>query len=454
MDDKQIKSIITKGESQEIEFKESFHSSQSISKSICSLANTKGGILIFGVSNNGDIVGINENIDSIQRKISDANQAITPAPLISIQTNKINKKNVVAVIIQQASDTTFHTFHGAIYVRLGSTTRRLEGQTHLDYLRNRQILSFDESVETTVTVKDIDISKVNDYLRVRNQEHYLKTHKIEDFLLSNKLASKNGELRIKNAAVLLFAQNPIQFFPQTEIKVVQFSGNEPVEIISHRLIQEDLIGSIEQSIAFVKSHINKSIKINNAAKRNEEYDVPLDVVREALVNAIAHRDYFSKDAIQVYLFDNRIEITNPGSLPQGLTKELFGTISVQRNPITYRFLRDLGYVEGLGTGIPRMKNKMRKKGLSDPEFLFTDRFFRITLYNIEKKKMLGLNDLNERQKKAIDYLKKEGTLKAQKYCELNNVSIATAVHEINELISLELIKKKGKYRGAYYVLNK
>lgn len=456
MEIKQIREIIGKGENQEVEFKESFHSSQEISKLLCSLANTLGGVLILGVKNSGEVVGIKENLDKIQQKISASNQSVSPVPLISIESHKLESKDVVIVIVQRSSDASYHTFQGAIYVRVGSTTRRLEGQTHLEYLRNRQILSFDESYETLAKIEDLDKSKIQSYLKVRNQESYLNIHSIKDFLLSNKLAKDNEKLRIKNSALLLFANDPKNFIPQAELKLVQFAGVEPVEIISHKLVQDDLVSSIEQALSFIRSHINKKIKIKQAGRREEEYEYPIDVVREAIVNAVAHRDYFSKDAIQIYLFENRIEITNPGSLPQGLPKELFGTISVQRNPITYRFLRDLEYVEGLGTGIPRMKNKMRKSGLSDPEFIFTESFFRIILYNKKGKKRAieGEHDLNEREKNALKYLRKHKSIKAQTYAEINKVSHATAVNEINELIEFGYLKKVGAFRGAYYVLKR
>lgn len=454
MDVNQLREIISQGENQEVEFKESFHSNQEASKTLCGLANTLGGILLIGIDNKGGIKGIKENSDKLQQQISSANQCVSPVPTISIELHKIEGKSIVLVIVQKASGRSYYTFQGAIYVRIGSTTKRLEGQTHLEFLRNRQILSFDESWDNSAKIEDLEKEKIRDYLKIRKQEDYLENQNIESFLLSNRLASKNGNLKIKNSAVLLFAKNPIGFFPQIEIKLVQFSGIEPVEIISHKLIQKGIIESIEESLSFVKSNLNKKIKITDSARREEEYEYPFGVIREAIVNAIAHRDYFSKDAVQIYLFEDRIEITNPGSLPQGLPKELFGTISVQRNPVIYRFLRDLGYVEGLGTGIPRMKNQMRQRGLSDPEFIFTENFFRLILYNKKSKRkpINEVKDLNERQKKAIDYLNKNGSIKSQTYSEINEVSHATAVNEINEMIEFGYIKKVGAFRGAYYIL--
>lgn len=455
MDNIQLINIINNGETQEIEFKESFHSGQDISKVICAFANTLGGVLILGVTDKKEIIGLTENLDIIQQKIANSNQSVSPVPHIIIEIHKIQSKELAVIIVQKALDNTFHTFQGAIYVKTGSTTRRLEGQIHLDYLRNRQILSFDESYDPLFNLEDIDESKIRNYLRIRHQDAYLIEHSVKDFLLSNRLATSNGTLKIKNSAIIIFGRDPIKFHPQIEIKLVQFSSNEPVDIIAHKLIQEDIITGIDQSISFVKNQINKAIKIKEAT-REEIYEYPESVIREAVVNAIAHRDYYSKDSIQIYLFNDRLEITSPGSLPQGLTKDLFGTISVQRNPLTYRILRDMGYVEGLGTGIPRMKNEMRKLGLSDPEFKLSESFFRIVLYNEKsrKKPIEGTKDLNERQKKALEYLDKHKTIKAQTYTEINGVSNATSVKELNELIHYKFIKKIGTYKGAYYILNK
>ena len=454
MDIKQIKDIIEKGENQEVEFKESFHSNQDISKIMSGLANTLGGVLILGIDNDCKIKGINENIDHVQQKIANSNQAISPTPLISIEIHKIEDKNIIIIIVQRATDGTYYTFQGAIYVRMGSTTKRLEGQTHLEFLRNRHILSFDESYDSLIKIENLDELKIRKYLKTRKQESYLDDHSIKDFLISNRLATFNGELKIKSSTMLIFGKDPIKLYPQIEIKLVQFSGEEPIEIISHKLIQDDLLNSIEQSIYFVKDHINKSLIIKGG-KREENYEYPENVIREAIVNAVAHRDYFSKDAVQIYIFNNRIEITNPGSLPVGLPKELFGTISVQRNPITYRFLRDMGYVEGLGTGIPRMKNEMRNMHLLDPEFKITENFFRIIMYNKKgsKKPIEKFEDLNERQKKSLEYLKKHKSIKSQTYKKLNNISHATAVNELNELIQYSYLRKVGSFRGAYYILS-
>lgn len=455
MDKERLLKIIQSGESQEVEIKQSFHSSQDYSKIMCGLANTFGGIIIIGVNSKKEVVGLKEDIDSLQQRVSAVAQAVSPPIFPVIEVHEFDGKKILLAIIQKAIDNTFHTFHGVIWVKIGSTLKRIEGNQMLEFLRVKQVLCFDET-PSSAKINDLDKERIEDYLELRKQTDFLKNHSTEDFLLNMRLATKNGDLRIKNSALLFFAKEPTFFNPQIELKLARFEGVEPVKIIAHELIQSDLIQAIERSLSFVKENISKSIEITDKAKREERYQYPIKVIREAIVNSIAHRDYFSKDSIQIYLFGDRIEITNPGSLPAGLPKELFGTLSVQRNPITYRILRDYGYVEGLGSGIPRMINGMREYGLADPEFGIYENFFRVILRNTKSdlKPIKNHKDLNERQIKALEFLKRNKSIKTQMYIKLNKVSMGTARLDINELVNFGYLKKVGSFRGAYYILNK
>jgi len=455
MDEIHIKKILEKSEANDLELKESLHSDQDISKVICSLTNTDGGLIIFGVNKKGVIIGLKGDLDQLQQKISAAGQTVSPAPLMNIETATVDGKHIIITKIHKTDNTNAHTFGGAIYVRMGSTNRKLEGQTMIEFLKNRHILCFDE-LTSKAKAEDIDKEKIQTYLSKRSQEDYLKSHSIKEFLLSMSLASENGELKIKNATALSFAKNPQMLFHQSEVKVVKFRGTEPIDVAAHQVLDGSPSELIEKTYAFVLKNISRQLTIMpESPQRKDIYEYPPEVIREAIINAIAHRDYFNFNSIQLNLFDDRIEITNPGSIPHGLTKELFGTISVQRNPLTYRLLKDTKYIEGLGIGVPRMINGMRKAGLSDPEFFWTDSFFRITLKNIKSKMppIEGIKDLNQRQLRAIEYLRNNKTIKTQHYAEMNKISNAMALIDIAELIKFKYIQKHGQYRGAYYTLN-
>jgi len=456
METEKIKELLRHPESSDLEFKESLHSQQDISEVICAFANTEGGIIIIGADKKGNVVGLKKDPDEIQQKLSACSQSVSPAPLMDVGTAIINEKRIVFARIHRADSNNFHMYKNVVYIRRGSTTLKLDGPSMVEFLKTRQILCFDELTDRA-KLEDIDEKRIKYYLAKIGNEDYLKSHTIKDLLVSLNLANENGQLKIKNAATLSFSRNPQFWFPQSEVKVVKFSGNEPVEVISHDVLEGSPAELIDKAYAFVLKNISKQMKIGvESPQREDIYEYPPKVIREAITNAIVHRDYFNINSIQISIFDDRIEIVNPGGLPKGLSEQLFGTISVQRNRLTYKILRDMKYIEGLGLGISRMRNDMRRASLSEPEFLHTDYFFRIVLKNVKSriKPIEGIEDLNERQIRAIEYLRTNKTIKTQQYAKLNNVSNTMALIDLKELLNHKYIKKVGSFRGAYYTLNK
>ncbi|MBI4447441.1 putative DNA binding domain-containing protein, partial [Candidatus Woesearchaeota archaeon] len=446
--------LIKNGENQEVEFKEGCPKNCEISETICAFANTDGGYFILGVSKKGEIKGLTCNLDSLQQNIANANQAVQSLPIISTSIFDIDSRKIALIRVSMANDKNAHTFKGVVYIRIGSTNRRLEGQSLFDFLKNKQILCFDEQ-DSEAKFGDLDENKVKLYLAKRGQEDYLKINSLKDFIISNMLGKSNGDIKLKNVASLFFSQNPIKWHPQSEVRVVRFDGIKPIKVISQKDFVSNPFENIEQTMAFVRQNISKRFIIpEGSATRIEVEEYPIEAIREAVVNAIAHRDYYSYDSIQINLFDDRIEMSNPGGLPEGLPKEFFGKRSVRRNPITYRLLRDCHYVEGLGTGIPKMINEMRKSGLKDPEFSFEGGFFVVTLRNIKStiKPRRGMRDLSQRQLNAMGYLRQNKTIKSKTYANINNVSLPIALKDIAELIKFKYLKKVGSYRGAYYTL--
>ncbi|MEK6857112.1 MAG: RNA-binding domain-containing protein, partial [Nanoarchaeota archaeon] len=435
MKNDKILELIKNGESQEVEFKEGCPSNSEISETLCAFANTDGGYFIFGVNKKGEIKGLTCNLDKFQQDISNANQAVHSAPIISANQFSIEDKKILAVQVNRANDKNAHTFKGVIYVRIGSTTKRLEGQSLFDFLKNKQIMCFDEQ-ESEAKLSDLDEDKIKYYLKKRDLDNYLKSNTIKDFVSSNTLGKINGEVKLKNVTALFFSKEPHRWFAQNEMRVVKFEGIQPINIIAQKDFISDPIENIEKTLSFIKQHISKRLIIPQDSPQRVEIDeYPHAVLREAVVNSVVHRDYFSYDAIQINIFDDRIEISNPGGLPDGLPAEFFGKRSVRRNPITYRLLRDCKFVEGLGTGIPKIINEMRKSGLRDPEFNFEGGFFVVVLRNAKStiKPIEGMKDLNSRQTLAIEYLRQNKTLKSKTYANMNNVSLPVAIKDLNEL---------------------
>jgi len=436
-----------KVESQGLEFKEKVENFREISKTACAFANAFGGKISIGIGNKGSVMGVSENeIDSLQQRIEGAIQQLSPVPLHKIYVEGMERKKIVQAEIYRIGDGAFCTLGGMVYYRTGSTNSKLEGRTLQDYMVSRRILSFDES-RSKACIEDIDTSKLKDFMKIRSPKTNFGGGKTAEYLINLGLAQKNGELWIRNATLLFFAQEPARFIPQNEIRMAKFRGTRPVDIMDSKFSNSTILENLREAEDFIRKNTRTALKIEKL-EREEVPEYPLPAIREALVNALTHRDYFSRDAVQINVFDDRIEFINPGTLPQGLTLKILGSLSIQRNPLTYMIMRDFRMVEGMATGIPRMRSLMKEAGLPEPHFEELGSFFKVTLYN---KHGAGIEGLNERQKLAVSYLDKNPSLKSKTYEKMAGVSNPVAVADLNDLAAKGLVKKIGKTRGAYYV---
>ena len=193
--------------------------------------------------------------------------------------------------------------------------------------------------------------------------------------------------QIKNAAILLFGKKPQRFFPTSEIKCAQFYGNEVTKPIpSYQVYQGDLFSLVTQALDFVASRIDARVGTReHGVQAPIDFELPLDAISEAIVNAVAHRDYTSNASIQVMLFKNRLEIWNPGHLPPGITIEQLSQVheSFPTNPLIANPLYLAGLVERLGTGTSDIIKKCAAMGLKPPTFSQSNNF-RTTIWRNEK----------------------------------------------------------------------
>lgn len=437
-------------ESQGTELKREVTNFKEISKAACAFANAYGGRIIVGVGSDGKVHGIEDSeLDNLQQRIEGALQPISPVPFHKIMVDEKENKKIVVCEIYQIGQGAFCTFGGIVYFRSGSVNIKLEGRTLQDYLVKRHILYFDETA-SPAKIEDISLEKIKDYLKRRMPITEFEESKYKDYLMNLGTAQQNGNFIIKNAGVLFFANEPTKFLPQNEIKLARFKGKEPIEIIDSRFVNLTIIELLKEAEDFIKKNTRVAMKIEKL-ERSDVPEYPYPVIREALVNALVHRDYFSRDSTQINIFDDRIELINPGTLPSGLSLQILGTLSVQRNPLIYRLMRDLGLVEGLATGIPRMRAQMKAAGMPEPRFEELGNFFRVTLFN---KNFSDNSNLNERQKRALAYLEKNPSINTKTYAKQVGLSLPTAVSDLNDLVAKGLIKRIGKTRGAYFVKEK
>ena len=435
-------------EGQDLEFKRAVKNLRGIGKTACAFANAFGGRIVVGVDDDGRVVGVpDDDLDALQQRLEGAVRQVSPVPFHQITVEEMKGRRTVVVTVSQAGQGTFCTLDGIVYHRTGSINTKLEGATLQAYLMDRYILSFDESRSQAV-VDDIDPVKLEAFLERRTPGLGFDAGRLEDYLVSLNLAETNGGTSIKNAALLFFARDPERNVPQSELKLARFKGRDAVDIIDSRFVGGTVLDLLKEAEDFIKRNTRTALRIEGI-EREEVQEYPVPVTREALVNALTHRDYFSMDALQINIFDDRMEVVSPGNLPPGLTVQLLGTISKQRNPLTYRLMRDLGLVEGLATGIPRMRSAMRAAGLPEPVFEEMAGFVRVTLMN-----GTGMDDegLNDRQAGALEHLEEDPRITAKAYEAMFGVSNPIAVADLNDLVKRGILRKVGKTRGAYYEL--
>jgi len=273
---------------------------------------------------------------------------------------------------------------------------------------------------------------------------------------------KGAELIPNNACVLFFAIKPENHIEQNYITCVRYQGNSMASVIDRKDFYGDLIDLIDDAEAFVKKHTRLAYRFEGF-KRIDVEEYPYSAIREAIINAICHRSYEEKNNIFVNVFDDRIEVISPGSIPGNLTlKEVYG-ISHPRNYRIVELFRKAGLIEKLGSGLKRMEELMLFHGLKKPEYEANQAHFKVTFHGPKEKLLkmvkpvgeLNLKDLglNDRQIKILKILHESGSLTRKEYEDKLSTSKVTAFRDLRELEQKGMIKTEGKGKQTRYYLN-
>ncbi|PIV70318.1 MAG: hypothetical protein COS08_00875, partial [Euryarchaeota archaeon CG01_land_8_20_14_3_00_38_12] len=271
---------------------------------------------LVGVDNKGAIAGVSKKVEE---QIANIIDSCDPPVRAAIETGIVDEKNILVVKVKKSRQV--HSWKGKIYVRVGSTNRPLSMQEILELGQKLGKIRFDDQICENATIDDIDDKKLRWFLRMAKSERNVDADPetpITEVLERLKLI-KDGKLT--NASILLFGKNPQKFFLQARIRCARFKGTTAVDFIDMKLIDGNIIDQVDKAENFVLSHIKKAAKIV-MFKREEVWEYPPDALREAIVNAVCHRDYFISGNIKIAIFDDRIEISNPGQLPEPLTPSM------------------------------------------------------------------------------------------------------------------------------------
>lgn len=354
---------------------------------------------------------------------------------------------------------------GHCYKRFETTIelKNVVYESLIDFLKKEGVIGksiFDESVCRNVSLEDIDEEKVRWFLQVAKQR--CKYPLNLDAPIKDVLAHLNlfSDEKPTNAAMLLFGKNPSRFFHQANIKCIQFPATEVQKpFTSYHIYEGNLFEQIDKTVAFVLDAIKFPVmQQEHTAQVKRQYEIPIFAIQEAIVNAVAHRDYNSVASVQVMVFIDRVEVWNPGRLPDILTVSDLRKphASHPNNPSIAKPLYLANYIQQAGSGTLEMIRQCKAQGLPEPEFVSTRWEFRTILgRDIFTESVLSQLKLNEHQLKAVKYVKEKGKIINKEYQELCGVSKPMATIDLKSLVNKEVFRRTGTTgRGTAYILIK
>lgn len=373
MKKKQLSDLVALGEGFTTEFKRS--GTSNLGREICAFANATGGIILIGVTDSGEIVGVDDH-----NRLKSEIQAIARSadPPISLDVDSVGQVLCVTIPRQNGKP---YSFGGKFFMREGASSQQMSREEIREFFFKEGLVHFDETPCGRFSLKKDLTEDVWERFRKR-----AKIPASMDALpaLENLHLVRDGQMT--HAGAWLLAKDIRKFTVSADVACALFMGTDKERILDRRGFDSDVYSMIDEVIAYILSKINVEYIIKHV-KREERPELPEEALREAVVNAIAHRDYRSTANVQVYIFKDRVEIVSPGGLPAGMTKADLGVKSIPRNPLLFGMLHRMEAVEHIGSGIKRIRNLCREYGVAEPGIEVSESWFTVTFVRtLEKEK--------------------------------------------------------------------
>ena len=420
----ELEELLRNGENSGVEFKRDDVRPERLAKEFAALLNLEGGHLLLGVEDDGTVTGLTREPKQIEEWIMEiARVHLRPAAIPFWETLKLDDGNVVGVISlpADASDKPYKAKRGTAWVtqvRVGTTTRDATDAEEARLYMQSGHLQYDRKPISGATFDDLDLRRLLNYFRDLRQQGAPEDTDLESWLrllVNTELMAEDRTRRMPSAGgLLLFGLRPNRFLPQAGISATSYSGTkkdydakaratlrgsavslfpalaaagQPVYPLLPRTFSEAgnavEAGVIDQALDFVRRNIEVTAWIENGGRRLERWDYPLEAVREALVNAVAHRDYtITVTDIELSIYTDRIEIISPGRLPNTVTVDkMRAGYRASRNELIKEVLRDYRYIEATGLGVPRrIIDGMRAHNGTEPDLIEEDDRFLLRLW--------------------------------------------------------------------------
>ncbi|MEA3493479.1 MAG: helix-turn-helix domain-containing protein [Candidatus Margulisiibacteriota bacterium] len=441
---KDIDFILKSGEGLKVEFKES---PNHIDRTMVAFANAEGGKIYIGVNDRKKIVGLNIT-NALCSQIQDIARHCDPHVNISLESFK----NILIVEVKEGTSKPYKCKDG-FFMRIGPNSQKMSRNEIIDLIVKEGRVFFDDRSNAVCEVKkNFDPAALKRFLSlagVRTDLPYV------DIFLNLGVAEKQGnKIFFKNGGILFFAKEPQKYLRHANMTCVAFKDKEGVAALDRKDLSGNLLDIVSQAESFVERNTRTGFRIKGFRRENLP-DYPIEAIREGFVNALMHRDYFEKGAnVLLKIFPDKIVIDNPGGLVKGITVRDLGKKSRTRNPLIADLFYRVNLAERIGSGIKRMSDLMREHGLSKPKIEVTEGFFTIIFHGPKRPEVAVPEtvELNERQNKALEYIKNTGQITRQEYEKINKVPERTANYDLKVMMKKGIVSKVGRARAAKYVI--
>ena len=427
-----------------------------LAETLVAFANSDGGFVVLGLAPSGEVTDefSEEDIEGLlQQAVLDS---IPPVEIRNLHKEELPNGGQVFVMEVPRSPEMHTLSDGRVVVRAGAENRTLKGHEIRHLASTRSTGDFESEPIAGAGLDDLSPEVIEEYMQKRSDRTGREWDGTVEELLQ-AIGAVDQQMRPTVAGMLLFGKNPEYFLPQSGLVFVHFRGTEPKgegygrreEIYGH------LAKVIERAWQVIWEEMDKEAIVKGLV-REEHTEYPKVAVREALVNAVCHRDYrISGRKIEVKMFADRLEIVSPGGLPGYITLDNILDEHYSRNPRIVNGLMQWGYIEELGLGMDRIFESMTREGHPPPDLDSTPYRFMITLRNVKRPSIAPEweSSMNERQLKALQYIQEHGRITNREYRKLcPHVSAETLRLDLVDLVNRGVLLKIGEKKGTYYIL--
>jgi len=428
-----------------------------LAECLVSLANSDGGTIMLGLNTDGTFGDIiwEEEAEGVLRSAAALCKPPVPSQWQSFESET---GRIIGIQVNRSSE--LHSLDdGRILVRSGKTNRTLSGN-EISRLANSKMSSyFEADTVPGATQADFDSDILDEYLARRETRGVSRTGPVSELLFEIGAIDSQGHPTV--AGILLFGEKPRAFLPQSGVVLVKFPSTEPRgdKGAAGYGRREEIDGPLARVVERTWNIIWEEMRVGavvNDLQREDLTEYPPFAVREALVNAVAHRDYRLRGRrIEVRIYSDRMEVISPGDLPGYITVDNIVEEHFSRNPRLVNGMFQWGYIEELGLGIDRMIEEMVQAGHNPPQFKATSYSFSVVLSNVRQRAAVPrwTRSMNERQTRALAYVRENGSItnrEYQRFCP--DVSSETIRLDLVDLVERGLLLKIGSKKGTYYIL--